>query len=168
MGYKVVLTRKVLKRKIGELIKAYRLKKGLTQEQAAERCGCSIALWKRYEKKGTESIPAFLKIGVSLDVSTTPMLRLLEKRIPRRELSTIAIGGTQDGVIRDMDLKEIELYLQKENRPLVKQKLKALAWLAQGEKVKMVGKRLGLSQGLIQQWLGRYYKSGIGWVLKLK
>ncbi len=45
-------------------------------------------------------------------------------------------------------------------------KLQALAWLAKGMKVKEVGKRLGLNRGRIQQWLGHYYKSGIGWVLQ--
>ena len=132
---KVTLTRKILKRKIGELIKDLRLKKGLSQKQAADRCGCSLAFWKRYEKKGFEGIPALLKIAVSLGGALTPMINLLEKRIPLQELSTIPIGGTQDGAKRDMDLPEIESYLKKEDRIWVKEKLQALAWLAQGMKV---------------------------------
>jgi transcriptional regulator with XRE-family HTH domain len=162
----VILNRKILQKKIGELIRELRIKKGLSQKQAADRCGCSLAFWKRYEKKGFEGIPALLKIAVSLGGTLTPMIKLLEKRIPLQELSTIPIGGTQDGAKRDMDLPEIESYLKKEDRIWVKEKLQALAWLAQGMKVKEVRKRLGRSHYLIQQWLCRYNKTGVGWVLK--
>ena len=163
---KGLLTRKVLKRKIGELIREFRLQKGLTQKQAADRSQCSLGLWKRYEKKGFESIPVLLKIAVSLDDSLFPIIKLLERKFPCQELSTIVIGGFRDKVERDMNLQEIESYLKKESRIWVKEKLQALAWLAQGKKVKVVSKRLGRSQYNVQHWLWRYNKTGIGWVLK--
>src|SRR5665213_2600389 len=154
---KLVLTRKVFLRKMGELIREFRLKKGFTQKQAADRCGCLPDLWKRYEAKGTESIRVLLKIAVSLDDSLSSMNKLIENKFPRQELSTFHLGGFQGAVKRNMDIREIETYLKKEDRIWVKEKLQALAWLAQGMKVKEVGKRLGLSQGLVQNWLGRYY-----------
>ena len=162
---KVILTRKVLLPKIGELIREFRIQKGFTQKQAAKRSGCSLEFWKRYEKKGILEIPILLKIAVSLDGSLSSMIKLLERRIPRHLLLNIVIGDSHCGLERDMKLVEIESHLRKEGRPWVKEKLQALAWLARGMKIKEVGKRLGLSQGLIRQWLGRYYKSGIGWVL---
>ena len=162
----VILNRKILKKKIGELIRELRIKKGLSQKQAADRCGCSLAFWKRYEKKGFEGIPALLKIAVSLGGSLTTMIKLLEIKIPRHLLSTIAIGDSQGGVERNMNLLEIESHLRKAAQPRIKEKLQALAWLAKGMKVNEVGNRLGQSQGLIRAWLGRYYKSGIGWVLR--
>jgi len=160
------LTREEFERKIGKVTRELRLKKNLTQEQAADRCGCSLEQWKRYEMKGFLSIRVLLKIAVSLDDSLSPVFKLLERKFPQHELSTIVIGGFQDHVERDMNLQEIESYLHNEDRLWVKEKLQALAWLAQGMKVNEVRKRLGRSGGLIRQWLGRYYKSGIGWVLK--
>ena len=159
------LTRKALLPKIGKLIREFRIQKGFTQKQAAKRSGCSLEFWKRYEKNGVLEIPTLLKIAVSLDASLSPMMNLLKKKIPRHLLSTIAIGDSNSPVKRDMNLPEIESYLRKETRPWVKKKLQALAWRAKGMKVKEVGKLLGCRQDLIKLWLGRYYKSGIGWVL---
>ena len=163
---KVTLTRKVLQRNIGDLIREFRIQKGFTQKQAADRSGCSLDLWKRYEERGFQGIPILLKIAVSLDDSLSPMMKLLERKIPRHLLLNIAIGDSHRPVEREMDLPEIESYLRKETRPRVKEKLQALAWLAKGMKVNKAGKRLVLSQSLIRQWLGRYYKSGIGWFLQ--
>ena len=160
------MTRKVLLPKIGKLIREFRIQKGFTQKQAAKRSGCSLEFWKRYEKNGVLEIPILLKIAVSLDASLSPMMNLLKKKIPRHLLLNISIGDSHIAVERDMNLPEIESYLRKEARPWVKEKLQALAWRAKGMKVKEVGKKLGRQQGLIQSWLGRYYKSGIGWVLK--
>ncbi len=50
----------------------------------------------------------------------------IERKIPRHELLTIAIGGTQDEVERDMDLQEIESFLHKEARPWVKENYRRL------------------------------------------
>ncbi len=166
--YKNGLTRQKFERKIGEVIQELRLKKNLSPKQAAVLCGCSPDLWKRYETNGTPSIRVLLKIAVSLDDSLASLNKLIENKFPRQELLNFQLGVFQGGLKRNMDIREIEFYLKKEDRIWVKEKLQALAWLAEGMKVKDVKKRVGRTQATVQNWLGRYYKSGIGWVLKLK
>lgn len=162
---KATLTRKVFLRKIGAVIRELRLKKHLSPKQAALRCGCSLEQWKRYEEKGVPATHIFLKIIFSLADPLSKAVALLEKTFPHQMMTTLLISNFPGPIKRNMDGREIQSLLQKEERPLVKEKLQALLWLANGMKVKEVGKRLGLNRGLIQAWLGRYYKSGIGWVL---
>ncbi len=162
---RIELMRMDFDRKIGEVIRDLRLKKGLTLDQAADQYGCPVDQWVKFENGKIRSIRVFLEIAFSIDYSLIHMVGLLKKKFPhyppppekRRENIRFE---------RDMNLQEIEFYLQKEDRPWVKEKLQALAWFAEGRKNIEIRKRLGRSGGLIQHWLWRYYKSGIGWVLK--
>lgn len=159
------MTRKEFEKTIGGVIRKLRLRKKLTPEQAAELCGCSLKQWHIYESKGSNSIRPLLKIAISLDGYLTPLTACLAEAFSTDILKSISLKGAYTPMKRNMNLQEILSFLEKENRPWVKEKLQALAWLAEGMKVKAVGKRLGKSQGLVQQWLSRYNKSGIGWVL---
>ncbi len=166
---RLAASRKNFEKKIGELIRELRLKKGMTLKQAANQFGCTLGKWKKYEMGQIRNDRLFLEIVLSLDHVLTQTIRLLKIKFSSYlPFSTIAIdkNGFYTNRKRDMDRQEIESYLQKEEKIWIKEKLQALAWLAEGMKVKVVGKRLGRSQSLIQHWLWQYYKSGIGWVLK--
>ncbi len=162
------ISRQELELKIGKVIRELRLKKNLSPKQAAASCGCALEEWKRWEREGSRDVHVLLKLSAFFDGSFSSITNLLEQRIPFHALSKIWAekGYFSARIERNMNLQEIESYLLKEDRPSVKIKLQSLAWLAKGMKVKEVGKKLGISQGLVQQWLGRYYKSGLGWVLK--
>ncbi len=165
---KGILTRQEFERKIGEVIQELRLKKNLSPKQAAASCGCTLEEWKRWEREGSRDVHVLLKLSVFFDGSFSSIVKLLAQKIPFHALSKI---WTQKGyfkarIERNMNTQEIKSFLEKEDLPWVKEKLQALSWLAKGMKVNEVGKRLGVSPGLIRQWLGRYYKSGIGWVLR--
>lgn len=160
-----MMTRKEFEKAIGGVIRKLRLRKNFTPEKAAEICGCSLKQWNIYESEGSSGIRPLLKIAISLDNSLTPLTACLEETFSIDILKNIPLKGAYTPMKRNMNLPEILSFLEKEKRPWVKEKLQALAWLAEGMKVKAVGKRLGKSQGLIQHWLSRYNKSGISWVL---
>jgi transcriptional regulator with XRE-family HTH domain len=165
---RVVLTRQELELKIGKVIRELRLKKNLSPKQAASSCGCTLEDWKRWEREGFRDVHVLLKLSAFFDGSFSSITKLLEQKIPFHALSKIWTkkGYFSARIDRNMNLQEIESYLKNEDRIWVKEKLQALAWLAQGMKVKEVKKRLGRDAGLIQHWFWQYNKTGIGWVLK--
>ncbi len=168
---RLAATQEDFEQKIGELIRDLRLGKNITQNQAANQFGCTLDEWKRYERGQNLNVRLFLEIVLSLDHILYKMTRLLKIKFAHDlHYSTLSFdrNGFYTSIKRNMDLQEIESYLKKEKIPWVKEKLQALAWLAEGMKVKVVGKRLGRRRSLIQYWLKRYYKLGIGWVLKSK
>lgn len=161
-------TRKDFQRKIGKLIRELRVKKRLTQDEAADRLGWSLEQWRRCEEMGVRGTHVFLKIVLSLDGSLSCLPVLLQEVFPPNVVSRIAIGRNNAAtpIVRDMNLREIQSLLREEKRPWVQEKLQALAWLAEGMKVREVKERLGRRGGLIRSWLWRYNRSGIGWVLR--
>ncbi len=164
---RVKLTRKDVQRKTGEVIRELRLEKNLTQEQAADNCGCTLEEWGRWEQEGVQSVHVLLKLSVFLAGSFSSITRILERKVP---LNALSKNWTDKGffhprLVRNMNLQEIKSFLAKEERPWVREKLQALACLAEGMKTNDVAKKLGRRGGLIQHWLWRYYKKGIGWAL---
>lgn len=164
---RVTLTRKDVRRKIGEVIRELRMEKKLTQEEASKNCGCTLEEWKRWEQEGVKDVHVLLKLSIFLAGSFSSITRLLERKVPLNALSKYWTnkGFFHPRFERDMNLQEISSFLAKEKRPWVREKLQALAWLAEGMKTKDVGKQLGRRGDLIQHWLWQYYKTGIRWAL---
>jgi len=55
---------------VSRKMKLIRIQKGISQTEAAEKVGCSSAMYSRWENKGGISLASFFKIAKALEVST--------------------------------------------------------------------------------------------------
>ena len=59
---------------MGRTIRDYRLKKGLTQQQAADQYGCTLRYWQFLEQGQNVSLRAILKLAKVLGVKPPKLL----------------------------------------------------------------------------------------------
>lgn len=57
-----------LARQIGQRLRGFRLAKGWTQEELAERSGVALSTLKLFESKGQGSLQRLIRIAVALDL----------------------------------------------------------------------------------------------------
>jgi len=62
------------KRQLGKTIKRYRIEKGLTQEEAAERYGCTLRWLARLKRGRNVSVEILLRIGKTVGAKDSKLL----------------------------------------------------------------------------------------------
>jgi len=98
----------VMARQIGHRLRAFRLAKGWTQEELAERSGLAVSTLKLIEAKGQGSFQRLIRIAIALGVdgelrdlfgasssadSIEAVKRAERQRAPRRQRKGVADGN---------------------------------------------------------------------------
>lgn len=69
------MSKNAWKKKLGKNIKSFRLKKGLTQEEAAELYDCSLRGWQRFERGVNTEVASLVRIAKVLRVKVSKLVK---------------------------------------------------------------------------------------------